>query len=291
MRATLSRWLFATGLTGLMIAGVASRASADPGGHWGHHHDHDWDDGPREAPPPAQVEHVGVRAGFVWAPGHWEWKHHHWKWKKGHWEHEHHGKHWREGRWERRGNTWAYVDGGWGGVDVVVRPTAAPPPIRVEHWHHRPGFVWVRGHWDWRGGQWAWVPGHEERERAGMTWRDGRWEMRNGAYVWVDGGWAGTQGVNAGWVGPGVSAGVGVQVGVQPLPPGVWPTTAPPAPRQERWAPRAGFVWVRGHYEWRSNGYAWIPGHYERARAGHMWIDGHWEARAGHWVWISGRWR
>jgi hypothetical protein len=70
---------------------------------------------------------------------------------------------------------------------------------------------------------------------------------------------------------------------------------APPAPQAENPGARAGFVWVRGHWEWRASKYEWIAGHWERARANVHWNDGRWEQRAqgnvSYWVWIEGGWR
>src|SRR5690348_3740087 len=103
-------WLLVTGLAGTTLLGIAPRASADPGDHHGEHHDHDrdhdrdrghdhdrghdrdWarDDRPHDAPPPRREEHFGVRPGYVWQPGRWQW-HHGWQWESGRWEHERHG--------------------------------------------------------------------------------------------------------------------------------------------------------------------------------------------------------
>jgi hypothetical protein len=68
------------------------------------------------------------------------------------------------------------------------------------------------------------------------------------------------------------------------------PTMAPPPPREEKWTPKAGFVWIPGRYEWRVNAYAWIPGHMEREHAGHHWNPGRWENRGGTWAWVEGSW-
>jgi len=70
------------------------------------------------------------------------------------------------------------------------------------------------------------------------------------------------------------------------------PTSPPPAPRDENVQPRAGFVWVRGHYGWSANNaYEWIAGHWERERAGVRWYDGRWEQRGSVWVYVEGAWR
>jgi hypothetical protein len=66
----------------------------------------------------------------------------------------------------------------------------------------------------------------------------------------------------------------------------------PPPVRYERVAPRAGYVWVQGHYDfdYANNQWVWNPGHYERARAGYAWTDGRWDNNNGTWIWIDGRW-
>jgi hypothetical protein len=65
---------------------------------------------------------------------------------------------------------------------------------------------------------------------------------------------------------------------------------APPPDQQENVEVRAGFVWVRGHQEWRNGQWMWTPGHWERERSGYAWQDGRWEQRNGSWHWIEGQW-
>jgi hypothetical protein len=141
------------------------------------------------------------------------------------------------------------------------RPDRAPPAIRVERHNPRRGYVWVGGQWNWNGGQWVWSGGRYERERRGHRWRPARWEQRDGAYVSVDGGWIMTE-----------------------------PVIAPPRLREERWAPRGGFVWIRGHYDWRDGQWAWVGGHYERERAGYIWREPRYEQRDGVYVTVQGSW-
>ena len=68
------------------------------------------------------------------------------------------------------------------------------------------------------------------------------------------------------------------------------PRMAPPPPRVEKVAAKAGFSWVTGHYEWRGGQYEWIPGHWERERRGKRWRDARWEAQGDVWVHIPGDW-
>ena len=168
-------------------------------------------------PPPARVETVGARPGFLFIRGRWNWRNGEWVWVDGHWERERAGYAYSDGRWERRGNRWEWIEGTWavssapppvvqggvtissgeephpiaqGGVTVSAEfPNAAPPPIRVETQAPRAGFVWISGRWDWKAGQWAWVDGHWERERASQVWIAGNWELHGNRWTWVEGHW------------------------------------------------------------------------------------------------------
>ena len=57
--------------------------------------------GPRSAPPAIKVEAEATqrRAGFIWIPGHYEWKAGTYGWTVGHWEREQASKKWRAGAW------------------------------------------------------------------------------------------------------------------------------------------------------------------------------------------------
>jgi len=171
-------------------------------------------------PPPPRVETYGMRPGFLYVKGRWNWQNGQWVWAAGHWERERAGYAWSDGRWEQRGNRWEWIEGTWGvssgpppvtaqgGVTVSSEPppregpvaqggvtvsseypTAAPPPLRSENQAARAGFVWVSGRWDWKSGNWAWVDGHWERERANEAWVAGRWELQGNRWIWVEGRW------------------------------------------------------------------------------------------------------
>jgi len=55
---------------------------------------------------------------------------------------------------------------------------------------------------------------------------------------------------------------------------------APPAPRYEVVpAPRAGYVWVPGYWDWRGHRHVWTRGHWERERHGFYFHPNRWVER------------
>jgi hypothetical protein len=68
--------------------------------------------------------------------------------------------------------------------------------------------------------------------------------------------------------------------------------TAPPAPIAEAVpAPRQGFVWAPGHYEWHHGRYVWVGGNWLEARAGYAWQAAHWVQHPdGSWTLVAGHW-
>ena len=72
----------------------------------------------RVGPPPVRVEHVPPpRHGWVWEPGHWEWRGHHHVWVAGHWLRERPGYVYSAPRWYERDGGWYYAPGRWGRGD------------------------------------------------------------------------------------------------------------------------------------------------------------------------------
>jgi hypothetical protein len=66
------------------------------------------------APPAPQVEVVpAARAGFVWAPGYWDYRAGAHVWVGGRWIPERRGWHWVPDHWEQRGPHWHHVVGVW----------------------------------------------------------------------------------------------------------------------------------------------------------------------------------
>lgn len=63
-----------------------------------------------------------------------------------------------------------------------------------------------------------------------------------------------------------------------------------PSPRIESVAPRAGFVWIGGHWQWSGSSWQWVSGRWEAERPGMRWVPGTYEIRGGVHVWVEGRW-
>ena len=84
-------------------------------------------------------------------------------------------------------------------------------------------------------------------------------------------------------------------IGVMPLPSladtGVYVDIAPPAPRYEVVpAPRAGYVWVPGFWDWRGHRHVWVKGHFERERHGMYWHPNRWVQHENRWSLEHGHW-
>ncbi|HTV96461.1 MAG TPA: hypothetical protein VME42_10665 [Steroidobacteraceae bacterium] len=76
------------------------------------------------------------------------------------------------------------------------------------------------------------------------------------------------------------SAGIGIDI-----------TVAPPAPPVEVVpAPRVGFVWAPGFWDWRGGRHVWVGGHWIAARPGWRWVPDRWEPHGNHWHYVRGHW-
>ncbi|MEO8103618.1 MAG: YXWGXW repeat-containing protein [Betaproteobacteria bacterium] len=72
---------------------------------------------------------------------------------------------------------------------------------------------------------------------------------------------------------------------------GVTVQLAPPAPRAERVpAPRRGYVWVPGYWDWRGHRHVWVGGTWVKARHGYHYQPHRWVERNGGWYLDRGRW-
>ena len=66
------------------------------------------------APPPPRHEAVPpARAGYVWAPGYWDWRGHRHVWVNGHWERARHGYVTTSRGGSRNGDRWRLHRGAW----------------------------------------------------------------------------------------------------------------------------------------------------------------------------------
>ncbi len=64
----------------------------------------------------------------------------------------------------------------------------------------------------------------------------------------------------------------------------VYVQVAPPAPRVEVVpAPRPGYTWVNGFWDWRGNRHVWVAGHWVRERPGYAYMEPRWVERDGRW--------
>ena len=67
---------------------------------------------------------------------------------------------------------------------------------------------------------------------------------------------------------------------------------APPALRVEVVpAPRRGYLWVNGHWDWRNGRHQWVAGTWVRERHGYAYNPSRWEERDGRWHLDRGGWR
>lgn len=67
---------------------------------------------------------------------------------------------------------------------------------------------------------------------------------------------------------------------------------APPAPRVEVYgvAPRPGYVWIGGYWNWVGGRHVWVAGHWSAPRAGYRWEGQHWVHGRDGWRLTRGRW-
>jgi hypothetical protein len=66
-------------------------------------------------------------------------------------------------------------------------------------------------------------------------------------------------------------ASAGVAIDIEVAPPPVRVETVP--------APRSGYFWSPGYWEWRGREHVWVPGSMMRERHGYHWVPAHWDQR------------
>lgn len=72
---------------------------------------------------------------------------------------------------------------------------------------------------------------------------------------------------------------------------GFYVNVPPPAPRYEVIpAPRYGWAWVPGYWEWRGHRHVWIGGHWVRERPGYVYAPARWVERDGRWYYARPGW-
>ncbi|MEO8081634.1 MAG: hypothetical protein ABI641_13965 [Caldimonas sp.] len=65
----------------------------------------------------------------------------------------------------------------------------------------------------------------------------------------------------------------------------------PPAPRYEVVpAPRRGYIWTPGYWDWRRNRHHWVAGTWARDRPGYLYTQPTWVENGGHWRLQRGAW-
>ena len=64
----------------------------------------------------------------------------------------------------------------------------------------------------------------------------------------------------------------------------VYVRIAPPEPRAEVVpAPRRGYTWAPGYWDWRNNRHVWVSGHWIKERRGYVYAEPRWVERDGRW--------
>ena len=71
----------------------------------------------------------------------------------------------------------------------------------------------------------------------------------------------------------------------------VYVRVAPPEPRVEVLpAPRRGYAWSAGHWEWKNRKHVWVAGSWVRERRGYRYNQPAWAERDGRWYMTRGNW-
>jgi hypothetical protein len=66
---------------------------------------------------------------------------------------------------------------------------------------------------------------------------------------------------------------------------------APPPPRVEAVpAPRRGYAWVPGYWDWRGRRHVWVSGNWVRERPGYVYSHPTWVQEGDHWRFNRGAW-
>lgn len=84
-------------------------------------------------------------------------------------------------------------------------------------------------------------------------------------------------------------------IGFLPLPSsaavGIYVDTAPPAARYEvAPAPRHGYVWQNGYWNWQQGRHHWVKGSWVKEKKGYYWHPSRWENDNGRYHFVKGNW-
>ena len=67
--------------------------------------------------------------------------------------------------------------------------------------------------------------------------------------------------------------------------------SAPPPSREEQTpAPRDGYVWAAGFWDFNGHTYDWVPGHFIFQHRGAHWVPDHWDQAGAGWHRTVGHW-
>jgi len=165
---------------------------------------------------------------------------------------------------------WAPAEAAQVGVNLVIG--TAPPVPRFESVPvPRRGYVWVPGYWNWNGHHHIWLAGHWEAERYGYQYQPAVWVREGDAWRLDQGGW--------------------VTVETRPVAVVDYVAVPPPPPRYERIpAPRPGFIWSPGYWEWRGGRHEWITGYWVAERPGFAYREPRWVEHDGRWIREEAHW-
>jgi hypothetical protein len=64
----------------------------------------------------------------------------------------------------------------------------------------------------------------------------------------------------------------------------------PPAVYEVVPAPRPGYIWAPGYWDYERNRHTWRRGHWEHERHGQRWAGGEWMEHDGRWHLNRGHW-
>jgi len=270
---------------------------------------------PTTAPPAPRAEKIGIRRGFVWAPGHYQWKNGQYAWVPGHWERARAKKRWLEGRWEQRGNQYVWVEGSWGddapqsswqfdskgwmllgSADVqgkndrdqiaVGRQQIAFDEVTVVV---TDSDLTLEDFTITFGNNEKFTPQVRHVFKEGSRSRVIELPGNSRNIKTIDLKYSNLPGTGRAHIDVyGRNTGKTVK---NPDPRPIGPSKAPPPLKRENVTAKQGYIWASGRWDWKNGQYEWIPGHWERARAKQTWADGHWELKGNTYVWVEGGWR